>query len=52
MASRIRRLTAAAGMVEEGTIREHIFKAGRWRDSVVHAMLDREWAAASKRLTP
>ncbi|NGO49185.1 GNAT family N-acetyltransferase [Streptomyces ureilyticus] len=40
---------AAAGMVEEGTIREHIFKAGRWRDSVVHAMLDGEWAEASPR---
>ncbi|WP_406405109.1 GNAT family N-acetyltransferase [Streptomyces sp. NBC_00879] len=37
----------AAGMVEEGTIREHIFKAGQWRDSVVHAMLDREWATAA-----
>ncbi|MER5753629.1 GNAT family protein [Streptomyces sp. NPDC002088] len=35
---------AAAGMVEEGTIREHILKAGQWRDSVVHAMLDHEWA--------
>ncbi|MEU2248145.1 GNAT family protein [Streptomyces sp. NPDC019224] len=35
----------AAGMAEEGTIREHIFKAGQWRDSVVHAMLDREWRA-------
>ncbi|MEV8639442.1 GNAT family protein [Streptosporangium sp. NPDC051023] len=34
---------AAAGMVEEGIIREHIQKAGRWRDSVVHAILDREW---------
>ncbi|MGW3952719.1 GNAT family N-acetyltransferase [Streptomyces sp. NPDC004752] len=33
----------AAGMTEEGTIREHVFKAGRWRDSVVHAILDREW---------
>lgn len=33
----------AAGMVEEGTIREHILKAGKWRDSVVHAVLDREW---------
>lgn len=33
----------AAGMVEEGTIREHIRKAGKWRDSVVHAILDREW---------
>ncbi|MGY1502946.1 GNAT family N-acetyltransferase [Streptomyces sp. QTS52] len=35
----------AAGMVEEGTIRAHIKKAGRWRDSVVHAMLDDEWRA-------
>ncbi|WP_019549811.1 MULTISPECIES: GNAT family N-acetyltransferase [Streptomycetaceae] len=35
----------AAGMVEEGTIREHILKAGQWRDSVVHAMLAREWIA-------
>ncbi|MEV6588161.1 GNAT family N-acetyltransferase [Streptomyces acidicola] len=39
---------AAAGMAEEGTIREHIFKARRWRDSVVHAILDREWAAISQ----
>ncbi|MDH6499519.1 RimJ/RimL family protein N-acetyltransferase [Streptomyces sp. SAI-149] len=35
----------AAGIVEEGTIREHIQKAGRWRDSVVHSMLDYEWLA-------
>ncbi|WP_405477787.1 GNAT family N-acetyltransferase [Streptomyces canus] len=34
----------AAGMVEEGTIREHVLKAGQWRDSVVHAILDHEWA--------
>ncbi|MFI9772897.1 GNAT family N-acetyltransferase [Streptomyces sp. NPDC052415] len=34
---------AAAGMVQEGTIRAHIQKAGRWRDSVVHSMLDDEW---------
>ncbi|GGX69106.1 GNAT family N-acetyltransferase [Streptomyces minutiscleroticus] len=34
---------AAAGMVEEGVIREHVLKAGQWRDSVVHAILDREW---------
>ncbi|MFF9497189.1 hypothetical protein [Streptomyces flaveolus] len=32
-------------MVEEGVIREHVFKAGRWRDSVVHAILEREWAS-------
>jgi ribosomal-protein-alanine N-acetyltransferase len=33
----------AAGMVEEGTIRGHIKKAGRWRDSVVHSILEDEW---------
>lgn len=33
----------ALGMIEEGTIREHIYKGGQWRDSVVHAMLDHEW---------
>ncbi|MFD5661509.1 GNAT family N-acetyltransferase [Streptomyces hirsutus] len=40
------RTMEAAGMVEEGTIREHVLKAGKWRDSVVHAILDREWHAA------
>ncbi|MCS0635937.1 GNAT family N-acetyltransferase [Streptomyces sp. LP05-1] len=39
------RTMSAAGMVEEGTIREHINKNGRWRDSVVHAILEREWQA-------
>ncbi|MEU2060915.1 GNAT family protein [Streptomyces sp. NPDC013455] len=39
------RTMAAVGMVEEGVIREHVRKAGKWRDSVVHAILDREWAA-------
>ncbi|MFI1826165.1 GNAT family N-acetyltransferase [Streptomyces sp. NPDC020412] len=39
---------AAAGMVEEGRIREHVHKGGRWRDSVVHAMLDREWEQAAQ----
>ncbi|WP_055534661.1 GNAT family N-acetyltransferase [Streptomyces graminilatus] len=34
---------AAAGMVEEGTIRGHIEKSGRWRDSVVHSILDEDW---------
>ncbi|MBP5905809.1 GNAT family N-acetyltransferase [Streptomyces sp. LBUM 1478] len=36
---------SAAGMVEEGIIRGHIQKAGKWRDSVVHSMLDHEWLA-------
>ncbi|MGW3669275.1 GNAT family N-acetyltransferase [Streptomyces sp. NPDC005141] len=39
------RTMAAAGMVEEGTIREHVLKAGQWRDSVVHAILDREFSS-------
>ncbi|MFI6012456.1 GNAT family N-acetyltransferase [Streptomyces sp. NPDC051243] len=38
----------AAGMVEEGTIRGHINKAGQWRDSVVHAMLEDEWRASCR----
>ncbi|WP_225642478.1 GNAT family N-acetyltransferase [Streptomyces werraensis] len=40
------RTMEAAGMVKEGTIREHVVKAGKWCDSVVHAILDREWNAA------
>ncbi|MFF0723761.1 GNAT family N-acetyltransferase [Streptomyces sp. NPDC004134] len=32
-----------AGMIEEGRIREHIKKNGQWRDSIIHAILDREW---------
>ncbi|MEU3200992.1 GNAT family protein [Streptomyces sp. NPDC006996] len=40
------RTMEAAGMAKEGTIREHVFKAGKWRDSVVHAILDRDWGAA------
>ncbi|MCM2392575.1 GNAT family N-acetyltransferase [Streptomyces albipurpureus] len=39
---------AAAGMVEEGTIRGHIQKSGVWRDSVVHAILDHEWVGAPR----
>lgn len=37
------RTMTAAGMTEEGTIRGHIEKAGQWRDSVVHSMLEEEW---------
>lgn len=36
-----------AGMVVEGRIREHIQRGGSWRDSVVHAVLDREWKSAN-----
>ncbi|MFD7407988.1 GNAT family N-acetyltransferase [Streptomyces sp. NPDC059866] len=32
-----------AGMVEEGRIREHIEKGAKWRDSIVHSILEHEW---------
>lgn len=41
------RTMEAAGMVEEGRIREHIKKRGQWRDSIVHGIIDREWSARS-----
>ncbi|WP_171163519.1 GNAT family N-acetyltransferase [Streptomyces sp. I05A-00742] len=34
-----------AGLAEEGRIREQFFVDGAWRDSVVHAVLEREWRA-------
>ncbi|MFG3430393.1 GNAT family N-acetyltransferase [Streptomyces californicus] len=32
-----------AGLTEEGYIREHIQRAGQWRDSVTHSILDHEY---------
>ncbi|QNP72247.1 GNAT family N-acetyltransferase [Streptomyces roseirectus] len=40
------RAMSRAGMTVEGRIREHVHKRGAWRDSVVHAMLEREWEEA------
>ncbi|NEC85750.1 GNAT family N-acetyltransferase [Streptomyces sp. SID12501] len=37
-----------AGMIVEGRIREHIQRGGRWRDSIVHAVLDHEWQSANR----
>jgi len=34
----------AAGMIEEGTIRGHLYTRGAWRDSVVHSILREESA--------
>jgi RimJ/RimL family protein N-acetyltransferase len=33
----------AAGMIEEGTIRGHLYTRGAWRDSVVHSILREEF---------
>ncbi len=37
------RTMQAAGMIEEGTIRGHLFTRGAWRDSVVHSILREEF---------
>ncbi|WP_338423568.1 GNAT family protein [Streptomyces gobiensis] len=42
----------AEGMTEEGYIREHIKKDGKWRDSVVHSILDHEWTATERSRKP
>ncbi len=40
------RVMRRAGMIVEGRIRDHVFVRGRWRDSVVHSVLEHEWTAS------
>ncbi|MFF8281169.1 GNAT family N-acetyltransferase [Streptomyces albus] len=42
------RTMRAAGMTEGERIRKHIHKAGAWRDSIVHALLDSEWGTTAR----
>jgi ribosomal-protein-alanine N-acetyltransferase len=37
------RTMSAAGMIEEGTIRGHLYTRGAWRDSIVHSILREEF---------
>jgi RimJ/RimL family protein N-acetyltransferase len=37
----------SAGMIEEGTIRGHLFTRGAWRDSIVHSILSDEYQPVS-----
>lgn len=37
------RTMLGTGMIEEGTIRGHLFTRGAWRDSVVHSILSDEY---------
>jgi len=37
------RVMEKVGMVREGRLREHRCIRGRWRDSLVYGLLDREW---------
>jgi [ribosomal protein S5]-alanine N-acetyltransferase len=39
------RTMLGVGMIEEGTIRGHLFTRGAWRDSVVHSVLADEYLA-------
>jgi RimJ/RimL family protein N-acetyltransferase len=43
------RTMIAAGMIEEGTIRGHLFTRGAWRDSIVHSILADEYSPDSGR---
>ncbi|MFF3671604.1 GNAT family N-acetyltransferase [Microtetraspora malaysiensis] len=36
-------LLSKMGMVEEGRIRDHLLVRDRWRDSIVHSILEHEW---------
>ena len=40
------RVLEKLGMQREGRLRDHRYAKGRWRDSVLYAILSPEWAAA------
>lgn len=42
------RTMTSAGMIEEGTMRGHLFTRGAWRDSVVHSILADEYERYSR----
>jgi RimJ/RimL family protein N-acetyltransferase len=41
------RVLEKIGMQREGRLREHQFIKGRWRDSLLFAMLDHDWSATA-----
>jgi ribosomal-protein-alanine N-acetyltransferase len=41
----LRASETSAAMIEEGTIRGHLFTRGAWRDSIVHSILSDEYKA-------
>lgn len=43
------RVMQRLGMRPEAHFRENVFLKGEWCDSLIHAILDREWAARSRR---
>ncbi|SDI11830.1 Protein N-acetyltransferase, RimJ/RimL family [Sinosporangium album] len=43
------RLMEKVGMIEEGRIRDHLRIKDKWRDSIVHSILEHEWRAGRAR---
>ncbi|HKH44366.1 MAG TPA: GNAT family protein [Thermoanaerobaculia bacterium] len=43
------RVLTRAGFRLEGHLRKDVLKGGEWRDSLVYALLDEEWAELSAR---
>lgn len=39
------KIADSTGMAYEGRIRDHVFTNGRWRDSLLYAVLDEEWTS-------
>jgi ribosomal-protein-alanine N-acetyltransferase len=42
------RVMEKSGMRREGYFKEHLFKAGEWRDSLLYAILEWEWKERSR----
>ena len=45
------RVMEKLGMTREGHLRQHKFVKGAWRDSMLYAILEREWRAAARAST-
>jgi RimJ/RimL family protein N-acetyltransferase len=46
------RLVERLGFTPEGTIRDHVFTNGAWRDSLLYSVLEHEWPAERRRGAP
>ncbi len=42
------RVMEKVGMQREGYLREHLWMKGRWRDSLLYSILDREWHSSHR----
>ncbi|MFJ5656355.1 hypothetical protein ACIQD5_23790 [Streptomyces microflavus] len=42
----------ARALAQEGYIREHVQRSGKWRDSVTHSILDHEYLGVTPQMGP